>query len=219
MHRMTGFAALLAAAVMTVAPIGIAAAQQTGAPPKAGGPQGGPPQGGAQQGGAQQGGVPDMKAALDAFGQAKTSLSDAVAAGEKQAGGKAVDATFGGGPTNPAFRVTVYKDKSLWEGLFDANTGQPVGQSNTIPESQLDAQEKADLAGVEQAKTTLAQAIKAAEQAGGGKAIDAGIEQRGGKMSYEIAVVKNGAVQPMTVDPTTGTATVATSPPDAPKQK
>jgi uncharacterized membrane protein YkoI len=198
---MTGFAALFASALAVAVPIGIAAAQPAN-PPAGGNP-----------------GQPDMKAALAAFEKAKISLTDAIATGEQQGGGKAVDATFGGGPTSPAYRVTIYRNKTLWENLYDANTGKPVGQPNTIPESQLDEQEKAELAGIDQAKTTLAQAVKAAEQQGGGKAIDARIEQRGGKMSYEIAIVKSGNVQPMTVDPMTGTASVATSPPDQPKQQ
>ena len=206
MHRMTGFAALLASVLVAAAPLAAAVAQPANQPakPPANAPGNPPPVG--------------PKEALAAFGKAKITLTDAVAAGEQQSGGKAVDATFGGGSSNPAYRVTIYRNKTLWEGLFDANTGKPIGQANTIPENQLDDREKAELAGIDQAKTTLAQAIKAAEQQGGGKAIDAGIEQRGGKMSYEIAIVKAGAVQPMTVDPATGTATVATTPPDTPKQ-
>jgi uncharacterized membrane protein YkoI len=49
--------------------------------------------------------------------------------------------------------------------------------------------------------------VKAAEQQAGGKAIIAGIEQRGGKVEYEIQVVRGGNIQQMVVDPATGRVT------------
>src|SRR5258708_7205119 len=119
MHRMTGFAALLASVLVAVAPLAVAVAQQAKPPANAPVNAAGNP-------------APvDPKEALAAFAKAKVTLTDAVAAGEQQGGGKAVDATFGGGAANPAFRVTIYRNKTLWEGLFDANTGKPIGQANT----------------------------------------------------------------------------------------
>ena len=82
-----------------------------------------------------------------------------------------------------------------------------IGQGTTTPEAQLDQEDKAELAALTDAKTTLADAVKAAEQQAGGKAIIAGIEQRGGKVEYEIQVVRGGNIQQMVVDPATGRVT------------
>src|SRR5258706_13719314 len=84
MHRMTGFAALLASVLVAAAPLAVAVAQQAKPPANAPGNAAGNPA------------PPDPKEALAAFGKAKITLTDAVAAGEQQSGGKAVDATFGG---------------------------------------------------------------------------------------------------------------------------
>ena len=189
LNRTTAVAALLAFALLSPAAY---AADPPAAPPQA--EESNPDQ-------------PDLATILAAFSKVKGSMADTVAAAEKEAGGgKAVDATFDPSGPSPAYRVTVYNNNSLWEGLFDADTGKSTGKTNTISENDLEDQEKKDLAGVAGAKTSLLDAVKAAEKGGGGKAIDAGIEEREGKPWYQIAVVKNGAVLPVLVDPATGEA-------------
>lgn len=144
-------------------------------------------------------------AELKAFQNAKLSLLKAISIAEQNNSGKAVDASFEerGGP--PGYRVKVYHNNSVWEGLIDANTGKLIGQAKTTPENQLDQEDKAELAAVRDAKVTLAGAVTRVEEHTSGKAIDAGIEERNGKSVYELEIVtKNGAVQSMTVDPMTG---------------
>jgi uncharacterized membrane protein YkoI len=164
---------------------------------------------------------PDLATVLAAFAKVKTGLIDAVTAGEKEAGGgKAVDATFDPTGTSPVYRVTVYRNNTLWEGFFDADSGKSTGKTNNIAETELEDQEKKELSGITSAKNSMLDAIKAAEKEGGGKAIDAGIEEHDGKMWYQVAVVKSGAVQPILVDPATGQAKPAASdaPPSQKKQ-
>lgn len=164
---------------------------------------------------------PDLATVLAAFAKAKTGLADAVTAGEKEAGGgKAVDATFDPTGTSPVYRVTVYRNNSLWEGFFDADSGKATGKTNNIAENELEDQEKKELSGITSAKTSMLDAIKAAEKEGGGKSIDAGIEEHDGKVWYQVAVVKSGAVQPILVDPATGQAkpAAADAPPAQKKQ-
>ena len=57
-----------------------------------------------------------------------------------------------------------------------------------------------ELAALVNAKTTLAQAIAAAEQQTGGKAIDAGLENENGAMAFAIEVAKDNTVQKVHVD-------------------
>jgi uncharacterized membrane protein YkoI len=144
---------------------------------------------------------------LLAFQNAKVPLPQAIAAGiQHVGGGKGMDVSFEAKGGTPAYRTKVYHNNTVWEGLVDANTGKVIGQGTTTPEAQLDQEDKAELAALTDAKTTLADAVKAAEQQVGGKAIIAGIEQRGGKVEYEIQVVRGGNIQQMVVDPATGRA-------------
>ena len=58
---------------------------------------------------------------------------------------------------------------------------------------------------IQNAKISLVQAITAAEQYTGGKAIDSGIENQNGKViAYEVKVVKDNTVQEVLVDLGTG---------------
>lgn len=61
-----------------------------------------------------------------------------------------------------------------------------------------------DALGINSAKTTLTQAIAAAEQRVGGKASRAEFEHEKGKAMFEVEVVKGQSVVDVTVDPATG---------------
>lgn len=54
------------------------------------------------------------------------------------------------------------------------------------------------------AKITMTQAIAAAEQQAGGKAVGTGIEDQDGTVYFEVQVIKDGARQEVLVDPQTG---------------
>src|SRR5436305_6191940 len=205
MNRTTVLTALLAFALLL------------GAPARAADPPAAPAQG--SETAPEQ---PDLATVLTAFAKAKTGLVDAVTNGEKEAGGgKAVDATFDPTGTSPVYRVTFYRNNSLWEGFFDADSGKSTGKTNNIAENELEDQEKKELSGITSAKTSMLDAIKAAEKEGGGKSIDAGIEEHEGKVWYQVSVVKSGAVQPVLVDPQRGQAkpAAADTPPAAPKKQ
>ena len=80
------------------------------------------------------------------------------------------------------------------------SVGSTVGiahAQNTHRSANEGAQE---LAAVVNAKTTLAQAIAAAEQQTGGKAIDAGLEHENGATAFAIEVAKDNTVQKVHVD-------------------
>ena len=71
------------------------------------------------------------------------------------------------------------------------------------------AREKEDndqkaISAIQQAKTSLVQAITAAEQETGGKAIETGIENRDGILAYEITTAKGNTLETVLVDPDSG---------------
>jgi uncharacterized membrane protein YkoI len=61
-----------------------------------------------------------------------------------------------------------------------------------------------EIAAILNAKTSLVQAIAAAEQQTGGKAIDAGIENENGVTAFAVEVAKDNSVQKVLVDLQTG---------------
>ena len=63
------------------------------------------------------------------------------------------------------------------------------------------AQERAALS---TAKISLGQAVAAAEQKVGGKAIDAGLNNENGAMTYGVEVIKGNTVQTVLIDMNTG---------------
>ncbi|MGH8863195.1 MAG: PepSY domain-containing protein [Burkholderiales bacterium] len=65
--------------------------------------------------------------------------------------------------------------------------------------------EQQEAAAVQNAKTSLVQAIAAAEQHTGGQAIDTGVENHDGKViGYDVKVAKGNTVQKVLVDLDTG---------------
>jgi uncharacterized membrane protein YkoI len=53
-------------------------------------------------------------------------------------------------------------------------------------------------------RVTLPQAIAAAEQATGGRAIDAGVESENGRLTLKVEVLKGAERQEVTINPETG---------------
>jgi uncharacterized membrane protein YkoI len=154
----------------------------------------------------------DNTADIQAFENAKVSLADAITAAEKHTQGKAIDAAFADYNGTPAYQVKTFQHGAVWDGMIDATSGEVIGQGETTPENKLDREDKAELAAFQTAKQSLIQALKAAEQHTGGKAIDAGLEETEGKVVYEIEVVKNGELQSVEVNPESGQVIAAGNP-------
>jgi uncharacterized membrane protein YkoI len=145
------------------------------------------------------------KTELKAFDQVKVPITSAISVADKHvSGSKVIDASFDAGDGKPVYKVKTYQNNSVWEGTIDAQSGQVIGVGTTTQESQLDQEDKAELAGLQHATTTLAQAVDTAEKRGAGKAISAGLEETNGKIVYEVLVVKNGSIQKVVIDPKTG---------------
>ncbi len=156
----------------------------------------------AQPGGATQ---HESQAEIRSVGQAPVSLSQAIADAETNAGGRAVDAMFAIEGGTPFYAVKTYGNGALRESRIDANTGRLIGPRQSTPEEQLTATQRAQLSQLQNARDTLAQAIVAAEQCTGGKAIDAVLAAgQGGKLSYHVQTVKNGGADIVMVDPQDG---------------
>lgn len=73
------------------------------------------------------------------------------------------------------------------------------------------ASESQEITAIEQAKTSLPQAVAAAEQQTGGKAVSASLEDRNGVVAYEVEVASGGKLQKVVVNADTGKVTDTTA--------
>jgi len=88
------------------------------------------------------------------------SLLDAIAAAERHSkGGKILEVILEASskPTvsAAAYLLKIYRQGEIWEGRMDANSGAILGEEKASPESWLDVDDKAVLAGLETASTTI----------------------------------------------------------------
>lgn len=144
---------------------------------------------------------------MDLFQKARISMLDAIAAAERHTGGRALEAGFELRSDRPVYKVAVFHNNAVWIGLVDANSGQVQGESRTTPLDRLGQEDRAEVNGLQRAKLSLADAIKAAEQQSGDRAIEAGMEQLHDRAVYEVVVLRNGATRKLAVDPASGQVT------------
>jgi uncharacterized membrane protein YkoI len=136
---------------------------------------------------------------------ARLSVNDIIAAAEKlQAGASVLDVSFEPKDGKPAYAVRTYANGKVWDGLLDALSGSAMDHGTVMDEKALDAEDKAEVAALKGAKITLRQAVASAEKAGGGRALNAGLEQVRGRAVWEILVQDTAKPQQIHIDPVTG---------------
>ena len=144
---------------------------------------------------------PDLRAAE----AAKLSVADAIAIAEEHAkGGTVLEVSFRMQGFRPTYSLRTYQNSEVWEGAIDANSGAILGPGDTTAERDLDDEDKAELAGVRSATTTLAQAVKTAEEHVKGKAVSGGVEATKGAVVWEVLVAAKGAAWTVVIDPRRG---------------
>src|ERR1700730_15610546 len=136
---------------------------------------------------------------------AKLSVTDIIAAAEKlQNGASVLDVSFEPKDGQPVYAVRTYANGKVWDGLLDGTSGAAMDQGTVIDESALDAEDKAELPALKRAKITLRAAVASAEQANGGRALNAGLEQVRGRAMGEILIQNTTRPQSIHIDPITG---------------
>lgn len=139
------------------------------------------------------------------FETAKLSLTQAIAESQKEMRGKTLDARFEVWQGKPAYLIRTYSANQIWQTRIDADSGQPLGQPTTVSQSELGPQVQRDVTALNNAQTSLDQAIGNAEQKQGGKAIMARVKaSSSGTATYDIDLVKNGRLRTAMVDTSTG---------------
>jgi uncharacterized membrane protein YkoI len=141
----------------------------------------------------------------DAAVSARLSIADVVAALEKlRANESVLDVSFEPKDGQPAYAVRTYANGKVWDGAIDGVTGAAIGDGTVTDESALDEEDKAELAALKHAKVTLRQAVETAEKANDGRSLNAGLEQVGRRVVWEILFQDPTRHHQIRIDPITG---------------
>lgn len=137
---------------------------------------------------------------------ARTSVGQAIAAAERETGGRAV--AIGVEKENGAYIYqvkTVIKD-DLTEVLVDPASGKVERTDGEGLISRiLDWRDERAFVKASQSPTTLAAAVAAAEGETGGKAIEAGLNDETGPVQFAVETAKDAIVRKVVVDSGNGT--------------
>jgi len=125
---------------------------------------------------------------------AKHSLIDAITTAEKRATGKALEANLEVEDGKAYYEVTTLSKTGLFEAKIDANTGMVLSAQ---PEDGDDeAGERLSPTGM-----SITEAVKAAEAAAGGKAMEAELEDQDGIRIFEVELASaDGSVKTVAVN-------------------
>jgi uncharacterized membrane protein YkoI len=141
----------------------------------------------------------------DAAVSAKLSIADVIAALDKlRANESVLDVSFEPKEGRPAYAVRTYANGKVWDGLIDGVTGAAIGDGTVTVESALDEEDKAELAALKHAKVTLRQAVETAAKANDGVALNAGLEQVGRRVVWEILFQDATRRHQIRIDPMSG---------------
>jgi uncharacterized membrane protein YkoI len=133
------------------------------------------------------------------------SVMDAIVAAERHAGGgKVLEARLKLADSADTY-LKVHRNNAIWEGRIDARSGEVLGTEGMIPESQLDADERAELSVLKTASTTIVDAVHLAEQHIRGRAVAVEMEEtKDGGTVWEVVVMMADEARSVIIDPATG---------------
>ena len=133
---------------------------------------------------------PDLGAVereIVAFRTSPIRLSDALGiAGDITGDAIVADVSFDGSPEQPLYRLRTIKGDRLEELLIDATTGKPHGTPQPI---DIVTDDRDSLASLQNARPTMADAIRIAERAAGGQAVSGGIAKQGTVLNFIVVVL------------------------------
>jgi uncharacterized membrane protein YkoI len=137
---------------------------------------------------------------IEAVRTSPVSLPQAIATAEQQSNGRAVSAEAEEGGGGVLYEIKTIGGEKVVEFQIDPQTGNVVNTEDEKVEGDNDE----EYAGAARLETTLAAAIASAEQATGGKAIEAGLDDEDGKALYEVELAAAATIQKAYIDAATG---------------
>jgi uncharacterized membrane protein YkoI len=138
---------------------------------------------------------------IEAVRTAPVSLPQAIATAEKQSKGRAVSAAAEEADSGVLYEVTTFAGGKIVEFQIDPQSGNVV----KTEDEQVQGEDADEYAGAGELTTTLTVAIASAEQATGGKAIEAGLDDENGEALYEVELAAaDGTIHKAHVDAASG---------------
>jgi uncharacterized membrane protein YkoI len=134
-----------------------------------------------------QSGERDDAAEIAAMTAARTSLADAIRLAEAETGGRAFKAGMESDGEKSQYEIATMAGDTLSETTIDAASGKVIGSSREGFFAKL-LRDDDDTARLDMARTGLLDAVTAAEQTAGGKAIEAGMTERATAPVYAVDV-------------------------------
>jgi len=119
-------------------------------------------------------------------------------------GSTTADVAFDGAAASPVYRVKTLHNDRIWQQVVDATTGEIVGGGAALPLTQLDADDRDNLAALRAVRHRLADAVRVAEHAASGKAISGGLVRERGRLNFSIIVVSGNDLKEVILQPPGG---------------
>ncbi|WP_407189766.1 PepSY domain-containing protein [Bradyrhizobium centrosematis] len=139
---------------------------------------------------------------IERFRSSSISISQAMAIAEaRHAGATTADVSFDGGSGVPVYRVKTVHNDRIWRHTINAATGELVGGEAALPLTELDHDDRSNLAALGVIRHRLADAVRVAERAASGKAISGGLVRERGRLNFSIVVVSGDDLKEVTLEP------------------
>ncbi|WGR67797.1 PepSY domain-containing protein [Bradyrhizobium sp. ISRA432] len=139
---------------------------------------------------------------IERFRSSTISLSQAMTIAEaRHAGATTADVSFDGASGVPVYRVKTLHNDRIWRHTINAATGEVIGGEAALPLTQLDAEDRNNLAALGAIRHRLADAVRVAERAASGKAISGGLVRERGRLNFAIVVISGDDLKEVILEP------------------
>lgn len=151
---------------------------------------------------------PKAERAAAALRTATASPAEAISTAEKAVDGRAIKFELEGENGAHIYEVRVVSGDTRLSVKIDPATGAVRSTEREGPIARLlDREDQDEIAALMRAPKTLRQAVEAAEAMAGGRAREAGWEEKDGVAGFEVEVLRpDGTIAKLLVDATTGQA-------------
>lgn len=139
---------------------------------------------------------------IERFRSSTVSISQAMAIAEaRHAGATTADVSFDGGSGVPVYRVKTLHNDRIWRHTINASTGELIGGEAALPLTELDADDRNNLAALGAIRHRLADAVRVAEHTVSGKAISGGLVRERGRLNFAIVVISGDDLKEVILEP------------------
>ncbi|MDA9437364.1 PepSY domain-containing protein [Bradyrhizobium sp. CCBAU 51627] len=139
---------------------------------------------------------------IERFRSSSISISQAMAIAEaRHAGATTADVSFDGESGVPVYRVKTLHNDRIWRYTINAATGEVMGGEAALPLTELDLEDRSNLAALGAIRHRLADAVRVAEKAASGKAISGGLVRDRGRLNFAIVVISGDDLKEVILEP------------------